>query len=183
MQILVIINHSAARARRVWPTIQKQLDAARVEYQAYETNCTAAMLPAKPARRCDQASIRSSSLVATARSAKPRKDFSSSTTISMSCQLPINPVATLAILPAGTGDDFARGLRGSRAPLQDWIENCYRACSRRKCSRAQTIDVLYGRCNGLRKAVHLSQRIDDGYRWRNGRARRGARKVYAQLLR
>ena len=34
---LIIINHSAARARRLWPIIQKQLDAARVEYQAYET--------------------------------------------------------------------------------------------------------------------------------------------------
>ena len=34
---LIIINHSAARARRLWPIVKKQLDAARVEYQADET--------------------------------------------------------------------------------------------------------------------------------------------------
>ncbi|HEX7774210.1 MAG TPA: acylglycerol kinase family protein, partial [Pyrinomonadaceae bacterium] len=35
--MFIIINHAAARARRLWPIIKKQLDAARVEYQAYET--------------------------------------------------------------------------------------------------------------------------------------------------
>ena len=57
----------------------------------------------------------------------------------------INPSATLAILPAGTGDDFARGLRGSRAPLQKWIDTIITH------TPAREIDVLYGRCNGYEK--------------------------------
>lgn len=57
----------------------------------------------------------------------------------------VNPSATLAILPAGTGDDFARGLHGSRAPLEKWIDTVVANTS------AQPIDVLYGRCNGYEK--------------------------------
>src|SRR6185369_747597 len=51
------------------------------------------------------------------------------------------------ILPAGTGDDFARGLRGGRVPMQNWIDVLV-AHSRGKSS-PQTIDVLYGRCDGF----------------------------------
>jgi diacylglycerol kinase family enzyme len=59
----------------------------------------------------------------------------------------INPAARLAILPAGTGDDFARGLRSSRAPLQSWIEKFLAADT----TTTPQVDVLYGRCNNLRK--------------------------------
>jgi diacylglycerol kinase family enzyme len=43
----------------------------------------------------------------------------------------VNPRASLAILPAGTGDDFARGLAGGRrAPLEDWAARLVRHCGR-----------------------------------------------------
>ena len=58
----------------------------------------------------------------------------------------INPSATLAILPAGTGDDFARGLHGSRAPLQEWIDVSFAPGN-----SAREIDVLYGRCDCYEK--------------------------------
>jgi diacylglycerol kinase (ATP) len=58
----------------------------------------------------------------------------------------INPSATLAFLPAGTGDDFARGLHGSRAPLQKWIDAVFA-----HKNSARQIDVLYGLCNGFEK--------------------------------
>ncbi len=63
---------------------------------------------------------------------------------------PINRQATLAILPAGTGDDFARGLYRRRMPLADWIDTLIRHC---KYSSAlySPVDVLYGLCNGYRK--------------------------------
>ena len=80
---------------------------------------------------------------------------------------PINPSATLAILPAGTGDDFARGLRRKRAPLHEWIDTLL-AYVRGEQSRSvpgeesagerghlavapRRIDVLYGRCDGFHK--------------------------------
>src|SRR5204862_1183674 len=55
----------------------------------------------------------------------------------------------LGILPAGTGDDFARGLRGSRTALQSWVETVVAHCRGEK--NARHIDVLYGRCDGFEK--------------------------------
>ncbi len=46
-------------------------------------------------------------------------------------QLPraVNPSAALAVLPAGTGDDFARGLtRGRREPLEAWVARLVAHC-------------------------------------------------------
>lgn len=41
----------------------------------------------------------------------------------------INPEASLALLPAGTGDDLARGLAGRRAPLTEWLFRLVNHCS------------------------------------------------------
>jgi diacylglycerol kinase (ATP) len=131
---LIIINHSAARARRLWPTIKKQLDAAGLEYQAYETKA------AGDATTQTRAALKSSteSIVVVGGDGTFNDDLN---------VLPaaINPSATLSILPAGTGDDFARGLYGRRAPLQEWIETVTSHVP------ARQIDVLYGRCNGYEK--------------------------------
>jgi diacylglycerol kinase (ATP) len=64
---------------------------------------------------------------------------------------PINPAAALAILPAGTGDDFARGIAGQRVPLTRWIDILVAHCLQQASDRARTIDVLYGLCNDYRK--------------------------------
>jgi diacylglycerol kinase (ATP) len=61
---------------------------------------------------------------------------------------PLNPNAALAILPSGTGDDFARGLsNGTRAPIEQWIQRLVSHC-RNPTAATQTVDVLYGRCDG-----------------------------------
>ncbi len=65
----------------------------------------------------------------------------------------INTSASLAILPAGTGDDFARGLIGSggqRAPLEHWIDILISHCRGERKTRL--VDVLYGVCDGYQKA-------------------------------
>src|SRR5258705_2569539 len=38
MRALIIINKIAAKTRRTWPLIQRELDAAGIEYEAYQTN-------------------------------------------------------------------------------------------------------------------------------------------------
>src|SRR3954465_3770639 len=119
--MLIVINHSAARARRLWPTIQKQLDAASVEYQTYETKA-----PGDATRQTREA-LRSGveSVVVVGgdgtlgETAEGFFEFHKDLDVNPT---PVNPNATLALLPAGTGNDFARGLRGKRAPMQDWIE-------------------------------------------------------------
>ena len=142
---LIIINHSAARARRLWPTIQKQLDAARVEYQAYETKA-----PGDATRQTREA-LRSGVESVVVIGGDGTLSETAEGFFEFNDDLPtaINTHATLALLPAGTGNDFARGLLGKRAPLQDWIETVI-ARSRGE-AKIRTMDVLYGRCNDYEK--------------------------------
>jgi len=61
---------------------------------------------------------------------------------------PVNSSAALALLPAGTGDDFARGLAGRRAPLGEWLARLVAHCRRQAENRdaadaTRRVDVLY----------------------------------------
>jgi diacylglycerol kinase (ATP) len=148
MQILFIVNPFAAKGRPAWSTIQKQLADAGVDYQTHETTSPGdATLKTRAAL---QAGVESVVVVGgdgtLSEAAEGFFQFKDDLNIPPT---PINPSATLAILPAGTGDDFARGLRRRRAPLQDWIDTFI--AHWRGNSHARTIDVLYGRCNGFEK--------------------------------
>ncbi|HKR22585.1 MAG TPA: diacylglycerol kinase family protein, partial [Pyrinomonadaceae bacterium] len=144
--MIVIINHAAARVRRVWPEIKRKLDASGVEYQAYETTARG------DATSKTRASLRSgiNSIVVAggdgtlSEAAEGFFEFNDDRDVLPTA---VTPSATLGILPAGTGNDFARGLRGTRAPLQTWIDTV--VAHARGESKPQTIDVLYGRCNGF----------------------------------
>jgi diacylglycerol kinase (ATP) len=148
MQTLIIVNPSAAKARPAWSTIQKQLAAAGVDYQTRETSSPADATV--KTRAALQAGIECVVVVGgdgtLSEAAEGFFQFNDDLDIPPA---PINPSATLAILPAGTGDDFARGLRGQRAPLQDWIETLISYL--RGDNRTRKVDVLYGRCNGFEK--------------------------------
>jgi len=132
----------------VWPEIKKQLDAGGVEYQAYETTARG------DATSKTRASLRSgvNSIVVVGGDgtlSEATEGFFELNDDLDVLPTAINPSATLGVLPAGTGDDFARGLSGTRAPLQTWIDKVISHA--RGESTPQTIDVLYGRCNGYEK--------------------------------
>lgn len=150
MRTLIIINPSAARARRVWPTIQKDLDAAGVDYQAYETQSQGDAT--NRARAALQSGIEAVAVVGgdgtLSEVAEGFFKFDENPDVLPAA---INPSATLAILPAGTGDDFARGLLGKRAPLQQWTETVVAHARGSLNDPPRQIDVLYGRCNDFEK--------------------------------
>jgi len=130
----------------VWPEIKRKLDASGVEYQAYETTARG------DATSKTRASLRSgiNSIVVVGgdgtlgEAAEGFFEFDDNLDVLPAA---INPAATLGVLPAGTGNDFARGLRGTRTPLQTWIDTV--VAHAREEAKPQTIDVLYGRCNGF----------------------------------
>ena len=130
----------------MWPEIKRELDASGVEYQAYETTARG------DATGKTRASLRSgiNSIVVVggdgtlSEAAEGFFEFNDDLDVLPTA---VNPAATLGVLPAGTGDDFARGLRGTRAPLKNWIDKII-AHTRGETSE-QLIDVLYGRCNGF----------------------------------
>ena len=146
--MLIIVNPLAAKAQRAWPSIQKQLVSAGVDFQLHET--TAAGDATIRTRAALESGTDSVAVVGgdgtLSEVAEGFFQFNSNPDIPPA---PINSSATLAILPAGTGDDFARGLRRGRAPLQEWLETLI--SHSRGNGDAQQVDVLYGRCNGFEK--------------------------------
>jgi len=144
--VLIIINNVAAKARQAWPQIKHRLDAAGVDYKTYQTERQGdATLQARAAL------LAGVQLIAVVGGdgtlSEAAQGFFQFNDDLESLPTPINPDATLAILPAGTGDDFARGLRRKRAPLDEWINRLLSLFN--GDAVAQPIDVLYGRCDGF----------------------------------
>jgi len=151
---LIIINHTAARARRAWPTIQTALAESGLGYDTCE-----------PARAGDTARETRAALRAGRRTiavvggdgtlSEAASGFFEDCEELMDGTPPraINERAALAILPAGTGDDFARGLVGRREPLGNWIERFIAHCrngenKRDETSAARAVDVLFAKADG-----------------------------------
>jgi YegS/Rv2252/BmrU family lipid kinase len=65
--------------------------------------------------------------------------------------LPVNPTSALAILPGGTGNDFARGLMGGRSPLDSWIERLISHCKRSAHDTTRVVDTIYAKVTGTPK--------------------------------
>jgi YegS/Rv2252/BmrU family lipid kinase len=150
MRTLVIINNVAAKTQRVWPLIQEHLKAAGVDYEVYRTtapgDATTQTRAALKAGTTTIAVVGGDGTLSEA--AEGFFEFNQDIDI---LPVPVNPSASLAILPAGTGDDFARGLRGFRAPLQKWIDTFITHCRQPDADKTQLVDLLYGLCDGYKK--------------------------------
>lgn len=145
---LVIVNNAAAKARHAWPIVRKHLEAGGIDYDICETT--------KPGDATTQTRTALRSGVTTiaviggdgtlSEAAQGFFEFSSRLE-----DLPsqINGDAQLAILPAGTGDDFARSLMGRREPLEKWIDILISHCKPGE-ENVRLVDVLYGLCDGYK---------------------------------
>ncbi len=173
--MLIIVNKVAAKALQSWPKIKHELDAAGVNYKTYQTERKGdATLQARVALNAGEQLIAVVGGDGTlSETAQGFFQFNDDLDVPPA---PINPSATLAVLPAGTGDDFARGLRRKRAPLHEWIDalvgyargevagsaltgsptgslatESLPAQSLAGAATSRPIDVLYGLCDGYQK--------------------------------
>lgn len=63
--------------------------------------------------------------------------------------VPICSEASLAIIPAGTGNDFARGLTSGRAPVEMWLQKLIAHCQKMELEKTTTpIDLMCVTVNG-----------------------------------
>jgi YegS/Rv2252/BmrU family lipid kinase len=147
--LLIIVNNAAAKARHAWPTVRTQLIASRIEFDVHETT------HAGDATAKTQAALNSGVTTIAAvggdgtLSEVAQGFFQFAATPD---QLPalINPAASLAVLPAGTGDDFARGLMGRRETLRHWIDVLVAHCRNEMSETTRPADLLYGVCDNYR---------------------------------
>lgn len=131
-KLFVIVNHNAARARQAWAHMRAALSEAVVPFTAYEAQHVGdAQARTRAALHEGYRTIAvvggdgTLSEVAAgffAQTDEPNID---------AAPVPINARAALAVLPGGTGNDFARSLQGGRATLAHWratlIAHCRRA--------------------------------------------------------
>jgi len=144
---LIIINNAAAKARRAWPNVRGKLEASKIDFDSYETT-----RPGDATGRAREALKTGVTAVAVvggdgtlSEAAEGFFEFSHNLGELPS---PVNPAAALAILPAGTGDDFARGLMaGKRAPLEHWIDILVSHFRVQGAADLRQVDVLYGLCD------------------------------------
>lgn len=143
---LIIINPAAAKSRCAWPIVKERLQAANLEFDFYETSN-----PGDATSQTRSAIQTGTTTVVVvggdgtlSEAAEGFLEFNKDLDL-----LPamVRPHASLAVIPAGTGDDFARGLtKGIRSPLQYWIEVLIAHC-RSPQGSARLVDILYGRCD------------------------------------
>jgi diacylglycerol kinase family enzyme len=162
---LVIINNAAARARRAWPCISEALMRAGIRFDAHETKHAGDATMRTRAALLDgygtiavvggdgtlsEAAEGFFDLRETVKdeAGSLRAGTGSGFPISLDLPSAINSEAALAILPAGTGDDFARGLLGRRASIEEWTSNLIAHCRLDEHSRTRAVDVIYGTTNG-----------------------------------
>jgi diacylglycerol kinase (ATP) len=145
---LVIINPASARARRAWPKIKATLTGSGIHFDVHET--THAGDATKRTRAALQEGYRIIAIVggdgtlseAATGFFEFGKDENDAASHPPSA---INKDAALAILPAGTGDDFARGLAGRRESLENWLETFIAYYRRDDGEGARAVDVIHGR--------------------------------------
>ena len=144
---LIIINKAAAKARRSWPIVCKQLEAAGIHFDFYETTQPGdAAVRTRAALRAGITAI--AAVGGDGTLSEAAEGFFEFGDLPESLPSPINPQAVLAILPAGTGDDFARGLMGRRAPLERWTEILITHCQEEYEQSTRLVDIMYGSCTG-----------------------------------
>ncbi len=163
--LFVVVNHTAARAREAWPRVREALGRAGIAFEAHEST-----RPGETEERTRAALAGGFETIAVVGgdgtlSAAAAGYFESFDGMSEpDVPRAVNPSAALAPLPAGTGDDFARGLAGGRRDsLEAWlarlVAHCRRdpgpdsltdesAASLRQTTTARRVDVLLGGVDG-----------------------------------
>jgi diacylglycerol kinase (ATP) len=144
--LLIIVNNAAAKARRAWPLVREQLVSAGIEFEVHETT------HAGDATAKTQAALQSGVTTIAAVGgdgtlSEVAQGFFQFAENPKQLPASINPSASLAILPAGTGDDFARGLMGRREPLGHWLDILIAHCRGETSKTTRQTDVLYGTCD------------------------------------
>jgi YegS/Rv2252/BmrU family lipid kinase len=143
---LIIINEAAAKARQAWPVVRAKLEDSRVEFDFHETAGPGDAT--EQTRKALQTGVTTIAVVGgDGTLSEAAQGFFQFSRRVEDVPLPINSAAQLAILPAGTGDDFARSQTGQREPLNRWLDTFISHCREPTAESVRLVDILYGLCD------------------------------------
>lgn len=146
---LIIVNNAAARARSAWPILLKQIEDCGVAFDFYQTQHAGdATVRTREALRAGVTTI--AVVGGDGTLSEAAEGFFEFSKCLHDTPCPINSEARLAVIPAGTGDDFARSQMGKREPLRRWIDILVSHCQSSADVNIRSVDVLYGLCDGYR---------------------------------
>lgn len=153
-QLFVVVNSRAARARAAWPRLRETLKNSGVLFEMCEPSTPRETEAATRAALTEGfrtiAVVGGDGTLSAAASGyfEPFESLAEDERPRV-----VNPSAALAILPAGTGDDFARGLSGGRREtVETWLARLIRHCNHSEPARG--VDVILGSVdNGARRFV------------------------------
>jgi diacylglycerol kinase (ATP) len=143
---LIIVNNVGAKAHQAWPIVRTRLTQEGLEFDFQETTQPGdATVRTRNALRAGVTTIAVVGGDGTlSEAAQGFFEFNERIEIVPS---QINPAAQLSVLPAGTGDDFARSQVGRREPLCKWIDILISQCQTPTDDNVRLVDVLYGVCD------------------------------------
>ena len=146
-ETFVIVNYNAARAREAWARVGRALADGGVRFDAHEArqagDAQASAREALGAGYRTIAVVGGDGTLGEVVSGFFEQDDKRNS--ADSTPAPVNAEAALAVLPAGTGNDFARGLEGARASLDVWVARLIAHTRRRKSeTTTRAVDVLRG---------------------------------------
>ena len=140
----MVVNYGAARARAAWAAVRRELAGAGVRVEAHEAR------EFGDARRAARDALAGGyRTVAVVGGDGTLSEVVSGFLAGASPEATpeaVNPDASLALLPAGTGNDFARAVEGRRASLAYWLARLVAHC--RGAGDARAVDVLRGEASG-----------------------------------
>ena len=142
----MIVNYGAARARAAWATVRRELSGAGVAFEAHEARGFG------DARESARASLAEGyrTVAVVGGDGTLSEVVSGFFAVASTEGVPeaINPDASLALLPAGTGNDFARAVEGRRASLEHWLARLVAHCRGARGAATREVDVLRGEAAG-----------------------------------
>lgn len=143
----IIVNNVAAKARAIWPAVRERLRAEGIAFDLGETTHAGDATP----RTREALRARYSTIVVVGGDgtlSEVAAGFFEPVANSLtSLPVAINPAAALALLPAGTGDDFARGLMKCRVPLAPWLDILIAHCRNDGENSTRSVDVMAAICD------------------------------------
>lgn len=155
-RILILINPNSSHAHNAWLRIREILTAGAVVHEVKET---AAQGEGETITRAAlEAGYQTIAVVGgDGTLSEAVRGFFEEPGQEGSIPRPVNSAASLAILPAGTGNDFARGLTAGRSPINTWIERLVSHCRQSgNVVTTRVVDTIFAEVSHRKSFVCLN---------------------------